>query len=375
MINQFVVATEIILYICFALLMGSLVLQAIPKTSKPFIYFPNNTRIAVVILIPVLSFFPLLEIGTILGGDVGLFVALKSVILTFEIGKAWMFTTLTSLVLLLYLLFNDLEKKPSAVWNAFILTSFLIFSAGYAGHASSITKWVGFLSHSFHFLAVVVWAGVVLIVAWFSKDATNWSKFLKIFSPLALICMFILIIAGLITMAIDINSYDDPNASIVDEYKNGLVVNYGLTLLLKHIIFIPLLVFAFINSIVLRNRLNENASYLPIKWIRAESIFILLVLIVTAFLELDYPPHQVDLLVKSTGYSPLLQAINSGQPPLPIKVDLVFEIKQYLLLLCSLIAAWLMVYSARKKESPLVSIVFGVVFIVTSFIAIVSAVQ
>lgn len=210
--DKLVIITEILLYISFSLLMGGLLTYAIPQAKRPTIDIPKKLLLQSVALIPTFSFAPLMETNIILSENLGFWVSLQSIIFSFEIGKAWLFTLGVSIVLYILIHKNDLENNPSIVRTAIFLTVLLALGIGYAGHASSITQWFGFVVHSVHFLAVIIWVGLMLMIAWFSKDHTNWQAFLKWFTPLAMICVVILTIAGYLTMGIDIQNYDNPNA-------------------------------------------------------------------------------------------------------------------------------------------------------------------
>jgi putative copper export protein len=374
-VNNLGVVTEILLYIDFSILMGGLLLSLVPETKRPPVHISKRILLVSVLLIPILSFIPLLEVVVLLSRDMGFGTTMSTILFTFEVGKAWLFTTVVSIFLFIRLSLININKNKAAIGTAIFLTVFLTFSAGYASHASSITDWIGFLSHSVHLLTVTVWAGVVLFIGWFSYNHKNWSSFFKWFSPLAVTSVVILIIAGYVTMKIDINSYENLNATLFQEYKDSLVINYGQALLIKHLFIIPLLVFAFINAILIRRKLQSNSQYNPIKWVKAESIFMILVMIATAFIGQDYPPHQVTQLVKTGGFSSLFELLNDQVINLPIHVVFDYSVTSYILFVFAVISAGCIILLSVKRESPALSFLFAIIFVICSYIGIVIGIR
>ncbi|QDP39601.1 copper resistance D family protein [Radiobacillus deserti] len=369
--NSVVIFTEVFLYVNFAILMGSLIVQVVPNTSKPTILTSKFLLTGSALLIPVLSLFPILETTFILGNGIGFMPVFTNILSSFEVGKAWTFTLILTVVLLVLFLTVDVTKNKTGTVLAIGLTVLLVFTTGYAGHASSITNWSGFFAHSFHFLGVVVWTGVVGVVAWFSRTTTGdqWNNFVRWFTPLAITCLVVLIVAGFFTMKIDINSYENADAPWYDEYRNSLVINYGQALLIKHLLFIPLLVFAFINSFIIKKRVKA-ASYNPIKWLRAESVFILFVLVATAYMGNDYPPHQVDNLIETSGASPLFNLFHTQAIQTPVLVSLQLSLVQYVLFGLAVVSAVSMIILARKEVKPTLSLLLGILFVLTTYVAL-----
>ncbi|UFU00324.1 CopD family protein [Radiobacillus kanasensis] len=371
--NSMVILTEVLLYVSFAILMGSLILMLLPATSKPPVWTSKGILMGSTLLIPILSLFPILELTSILGEGIGFMPVFTNILSSFEVGKAWTYTLILSVVLLVLFVTVDVKKNKTGNILAIGFTVLLVLATGYAGHASSITDWSGFFAHSFHFLAVVVWSGVVLVASWFSRqsEGEQWKKFVSWFTPLAIVCLVVLIIAGFFTMKIDINSYDDVTAPWYQEYRDSLLVNYGQSLLIKHLLFVPLLVFAFINAFIIKRRVSDS-GYNPIKWLRAESVFILFVLIATAFMGNDYPPHQINTLIQTSGASPLFNLFHTQTVQAPVQVGLQFELVQYVLFGLAAVSAIMMIRLARKETKPTLSFVLGILFVISTYIAVIT---
>ena len=139
-----------------------------------------------------------------------------------------------------------------------------------------------------HFLIVTLWTGILIQVAWFSKDKQKWSQFLRWFTPFAIVCIIIIGISGLTLMF---------NVVEPKDYVKSWVLPYGQMLLLKHISIIPVLVFAFING-VLSKKAATIPSFNPRPWIKAESFIILIVFYFTSVLGTLSPPHEVEFTVQ-----------------------------------------------------------------------------
>src|SRR5690606_11204693 len=104
-----------------------------------------------------------------------------------------------------------------------MFTLVLVLSLGWASHVASLTEWSGFVFQNLHFLATVVWVGIILIVSWFSIDNRNWNDFLNWFTPLAINCVVIIIASGFFMMSLVMD---------VNDYANAWTLSYGHTLLL-----------------------------------------------------------------------------------------------------------------------------------------------
>lgn len=375
--------TEFILYICFSVLIGSLILFLVPENKKPPINVPKGILYLAAVLIPIAAFLPVFQTAYLLAGDMDLWFFIKSVVFTFEIGKAWLFITFISVILICVLLAKNLiTNKRLTIWALF-LTFLMLLGYGRSSHAATITEWQGFVSHTLHFLAVTVWIGLLFVVSWFAKNKNNWISFLKWFTPVAIICLVVTMVAGYFTMEMDIDSYDDPNASIVQEYQNSLIVNYGQALVLKHIFIISLVLFAFVNGVIFRRKFNEE-SFNPLKWTRLESVYALIVFGLTAFMGQSWPPHQIYLLLNTEGASPLFEALYSGEIVNTIQnannfevfnVTISFGMESYLLFGLGLLFMALTIFAAINKKSVFVSTFSSLLMSLSVYIGIMIGVQ
>lgn len=379
----FILLTELVLYTSFSVLVGSLILFLVPKDERPPLDISEKILYLATGLVPLAALLPVINTAQILSGDMGFWFIFRSILFTFEIGKAWLFIVIVSVILLCALAAENLKTDKKATVLALTLTVLMLLGYTKSSHAASITEWQGFLFHTLHFLAVTVWIGLLFTVSWFSKNKDNWSSFLKWFTPVAIMCLIVAFITGYFTMGIDINSYDDPHASILQEYKNSLLVNYGQALLLKHVFIISLVLFAVINGFLFRKKQN-HASFHPLKWARLESFYALVVFGITAFMGQSWPPHQVYSLVQSSGPSPLFDALYDGDMVNAIASDEVredfdimfsFGLESYVLFGLSLLFMGIAIFVAAKKQSAFVSVCSSLFMALAIYFGIVIGVQ
>ncbi|MFD1848917.1 copper resistance D family protein [Oceanobacillus bengalensis] len=375
--------TEFLLYICFSMLIGYFILILVSENKRPTIHIPKKVLYLATVIIPIAAFLPIFQTAKILAGDYDFWLVLKNVVLTFEIGKAWLFMSFVSIILICVLLARNFNSKIHLITWAMVLTLLMLFGYTRSSHAASITEWQGFLFHSLHFLSVTVWIGILFVVSWFSKNKNNWLAFLKWFTPVAIICLAITIVAGYFTMEIDINSYDDPNATVLQEYQNGLIVNYGQALLIKHIFIISLVLFAFINGILFRRKSSQE-SFNPLKWTRAESAYALIVFGLTAFMGQSWPPHQIYMLLVTEGASPLFETLYDGEIVNVIQnasssdifnVSVFFGMESYLLFGLGLIFMVLTIFAAIKRNSVFISTFSALLLALSIYVGIMLGVE
>ena len=141
------------------------------------------------------------------------------------------------------------------------------------------------------------------MAGWLSTNHNNWEKFLKWFTPIAILCVLTTMGTGLYLMNLMVG---------FDEYTNGWKLTYGQALLLKHIFIIPLLAFAFINSILIKRRLKNDSTFNPIPWIKAESLVVLFIFTATSVLGQTSPPKDLETTFALVGPSKLFDFLYPG---------------------------------------------------------------
>lgn len=310
--------SEGLLYVCFAILIGALTLRIVPARLQPAVHVPNGLLLACAAAIPVLSYVPIHRLALLFAQDFELsyFAMLKSVLLDVNAGKAWIWTALGSAGLAVLLAAKSFRNDRHMPKVALFVTMLLIVWLGYASHASSLSALKGLVVHSTHFFTFSLWIGILFVVAWFSKSADNWQAFLKWFSPLAIVCVVVTLLAGITLM-----TFTTP------EYVNAWMLPYGQTLLIKHLLILPLLLFAYTNGFIYKSAVAKNPDFNPVRWLRIESVVALLVLAATAFMGQQSPPHTVKDTLQTESPSPLFTWLYKGafSPDLSLRFTLHME--------------------------------------------------
>lgn len=325
-----VYASEGLLYICFAILTGALLLRLVPEDRRPSVHVPNSLMLACAIAIPILSFIPIHRLAMLYAADFELTYAamLRSMLLDVNTGKAWVWTLIGSIGLACLFglkVFRNDRQMPKV---SLIVTFLLIIWLGYASHASSLFTFKGLLTHSAHFFAVSVWIGILFVVSWFSKDDANWPAFLRWFSPVAIGAVVLTLLAGFALMTFTTTNY-----------VSAWILPYGQMLLIKHLLILPLLLFAYTNGFGYQKMIKRNPSFRPKRWLQAESIIAMLILAVTGILGQQAPPHNVTETLQSVSPSPLFTALYQGSYSPDISLQLSFQIESMLMLSAALLMA------------------------------------
>ena len=359
-----VIVSEIVLYLCFSILMGSFILSIIPRNYRPSLFVRKSYLILAATGVGLFSFTPVLLLIWSLQQRLGWQAGIQMVLLTFDIGKAWIFTSIVVFLLLVFIAkFYQLENLGYS-WIGCLLTFLLIIGVAWSSHANSLEQGKGFIIHFAHFMAVTVWVGIMYIVSWFSKNHDNWLRFLRWFTPVAIGCLLVTIVSGIILMTFVMD---------IGQYPNAWMVDYGQFLLIKHILIISLLVYAFINGVLIRRRLSKNQSFNPVPWVRAESIFALLVFSATAAMSQQSPPSASTL--QDEGLSVLFELFYQGQYYPGMEAQLSINSMSILLIMIAFLFLILIFYAFSKKTSAIIIFLLCVLFSFSSYLAIILSIS
>ncbi|MFD2701973.1 copper resistance D family protein [Paenibacillus shunpengii] len=352
-----------LLYICYAFLMGSLLVQLAPAGSKPLVEIPRWTVNLSIVGIILLASAPLLQIIIRFGPSIGYGQAISSVLFTFKEGRAYLIVVgLCILLLLQFLLFKNSLQEKKVLYPSVLITVCIIAIFGWSSHLGAIAGLKGAAIQFLHMLGVAVWIGILLVIAWFTQEARNWPAFLKWYTPVAIAGVLMILVSGLMTM-----SYTTP------EYVNSWILSYGQALLMKHLLFIPLIVFGFGNGFIYKHKLKSNPSFNPIPWLRAEAIIVILVFGFTAFMKLQTPPHEVAETLKYSEPSAMFTMLHP-EASLPLSISLT----AWALIpgIIALLSLGTIVYSFRRNQSrPGSSLIAGLVFVMSAYAAVMLCVQ
>ena len=364
---QFIgIISETLLYLCFSIIIGSFLLSIVPSIYRPGFNVPKGVLMAATAGIAIFSFVPVLQIILYLYQDIGFVQTFKSVLFTFEVGKAWIFTYLVSNLLFIYIVWFDYRKKALYACIGIVFTFILILALGWSGHASSYDRVWGFFNHTAHFTAVSVWVGILLVVSWFSTNYSNWLNFLKWFTPVAIICFVTTILSGLFLMTVVVDYKD---------YMNSWMLPYGQALLIKHLLIIPLIIYAFINSVFIKRELKKNANFNPIGWTKAESLVVFLIFSATAVLGQQEPPHDIKTTLASSGVSKLFDLFYQGNLTRDSVIVLGLELNGIMLLVIALSFLGLTIVSYIKRAPNLFSFFMSVLFVVAAYLSVMVSIQ
>ena len=107
-------ASETLLYVCFAIVCGAVVLNAVPPSGKPNVRLPGSLLFNAVIGIALLSLVPVIKNTIFLTQFAGPFRdIIDDVLLELEFGKAWLWMFGMCTVLLALLSFRDPSRHPA----------------------------------------------------------------------------------------------------------------------------------------------------------------------------------------------------------------------------------------------------------------------
>lgn len=337
--------SDFFLYVMLAFLAGDVVLRSVKSEKKPLVEVPKKLLLLALALIPLLLAPPVIQLILLLSDSFGPAQAVVDVATEFRAGQSYVFGVLMAVAWLIVV-----WRNGSWVFRAFWLV-LSVLNAAYASHAASIADWQGFAGHAIHFLALVLWAGVLIHIAWFLRDGRNWRAFLKWFTPFSIAMMILLIGSGIWLMLFFVAPED---------YASSWILPYGQFLLLKHLSIVPLLLAAFINAFLSRSDAPNRA------WLKVESWLLLLVLLITAFMSKLAPPHNINETFRLEGSAPFIEWF-AGPQYLPVHAVWTPNIDAFLMLSIGLIFLGLQWLSYRKQLPEWLSFIFGLGFVVSVY--------
>ena len=350
--------SESLLYICFSLVMGYFILQLVPIAYKPTIVFPKWLLLLCVISIPTMSYIPLHLIAAQYADafQLGYIPMIRSILLDLPVGEAWLWTLLGSVGLALMVGIPALAKDRHMPKVGLLLTLLLSVWFGFASHAASLSSFRGLIVHTGHFTSVIIWLGILFIVSWFATDYSQWTKFLRWFSPLAIVCVLMSLIAGITLMSFT-----------TLQYNNGLMLNFGQYLLIKHITILPLLWLAFSNGYLYPRRAKKESTLSPKGFLRAESILALVVLIITAMLGQQAPPHNVVETLRTESPSRLFTSLYQGSFSPDMELLWQFNLNSVMLWLAASLMLYVS-YIAFRQRKISVMVIVCLLFILLAYL-------
>ncbi|WP_042420527.1 copper resistance D family protein [Geomicrobium sp. JCM 19038] len=278
-----VIFSNIVIFIALTLWAGLHLSEAIGTKRRPPIKVPSFLAPALGVIVIVFSFIP---VGLIVESTSQMFgepfqVVLSDVLFNFRIGQSFVATVALVIVALIwrYAVRND----NLLAWLQMIPTVGLFIAASWSSHAASLAD-TGFYLNTLHFLAAAFWAGTLLIVGFFSvKEHDGWESFFNWFTPFAIGVVLVMIGTGIGMMLL-----------ITPEYTNSWLMTYGQMQLLKHMLFVPLVLYGFAHGFLMKRRINNGLSDNKVRAsMRMESVLLVAIFLVTAGMVEQEPPHEV----------------------------------------------------------------------------------
>lgn len=284
--------SQAFLYICLAILTGTFVLYSVPAQKRPDLAVPKKWLLTSAIAIPILAFVPVIEVIENLGARLGYVDATVLVLTSTTVGLAWVMTLAFSIMLII------LVARGMFARFGLLIMVILMMTLAWASHATSMNFTTGIISDFLHTLAMSLWVGTLFIVSFFATNTTNWLAFLKWFSIMAAASLFTIVISGLLLMGV-----------LVPSYLTSWLTSYGQGLFFKHVFLIPIILLAFANTVVARFMVKRELPFNPLPWVRVESLFLIIILVITAIFTQQQPP--VHELTQSM-VSPVFQWLHGG---------------------------------------------------------------
>jgi putative copper export protein len=356
-----VMISQVLLYVCFSVLLGSFLLLLVPSDYRPEVIIRKHMLFISAITLPIFAFIPVLDIILLIAPRIGLFETIQIVLTTYSVGNAWNFTLLGSVMLVFLIIFARPNEKRIFAFLGMLLTVGLILTIAWSSHAGSINPITGIISHFIHLTAVSLWVGVLLIVGWCAINYNNWLAFLSWFSQIAFSCLVVTGLSGLLLTDV-----------LVDGYTDAWMVSYGQGLLIKHIFLLPLVFYAFINGFIVKYKLAQDATFNPVPWVRVESLVLFVIFMITAVFSQPSPPHGNYLT--NDAVSSIFRLFHNGVIDSSSTIGLAINLNTILFFILSILLTGLMALSFYKKASLIVSFLFSCIFVMSIYVMLMTSV-
>ncbi|MFS0728420.1 copper resistance D family protein [Paenibacillus sp. 1P07SE] len=293
---------EPFLYLSFAIGCGYVLLYLVPEAYRPVSNLSSRFALFASLGIGFFSFFPILRIVSFFGDDVGWLLTFQQVLFSFNEGRIFIFTLVASIVLGCLAYVHGRTGHPQALKGMLLCLVLLILAQGWSSHIASWYGSWGVIAQTLHIWAVALWAGPLLLAGWHPQPTRHWTSFLGWYHPLAILCMLVIASSGFVL-----------TNGIAPEYVNAWKLSYGQALLIKHILLVPLALFAIANGFWVKHRLQKDPQFRPQIWAKTESFILILIFTVTGFMNQQPAPHDVSDTLNESPASPLYLWFSGGQ--------------------------------------------------------------
>ena len=344
----YTIISDFLLYIFLSFLTGAVVLQFVPEHRKPAITVRKSLILLAIGALPFLSAAPVMQLTGLLMKNTGFGTALWTAISEFQIGQSFVLS-----ILLGFFWFGAAAINSSKYIQAFWLL-LVIINMGFGSHAATLDFIPGLLSHTLHVLSLTLWAGILIVVTWFSPALTNWRSFQKWFTPFALGMVAVITLSGFLVWLM----FSKPS-----DYTASWVLPYGQMLLLKHLSILPLLAAAFLNGF--GNKKKEASR----KGLQLETFMLGLVFLFTAVMSKLAPPHAITNTFLTEGAAPFVETL-TGKILLPIQPQFILSVDGILLLVVGILFLGLMLMIFFRRIPLWLSFMFGTGFVICIYLGV-----
>ncbi|WP_167449424.1 copper resistance D family protein [Halobacillus trueperi] len=298
------------LYACLSILIGAGLLSF----SDEKLAQRRKTWALIALTVPVLAAFPIIELAVMLQEyrEGSFLSSLFHVLTQLKGGQAWLL--LLSLAILHVILLNTMKQPKVAYSFSLLLIAGMILTQSVTGHSASTASFQGALFHTVHFIGVGIWSGILLVVSFFSDHEHQWESFVRWFTKVAIGCIVWITLTG-VAMSLLLSE------SIVGSW----MLSYGQALLVKHLLFIVLLLFAFVNGFLMKRLVAEDAGFSPRRWWKAESLLIVFIYTITGYMTEQETPHNIKQTLEQQDPSVLFRIFTTveGFGPLTLAPNLI----------------------------------------------------
>jgi putative copper export protein len=281
---------ELLSYIAFSFVAGHIVFRLV-RRKEAAVQTPRSDVLAGAASAALVTSGPVINLVSIIGAHDGYGKALLTVLFQTAAGHVWLGIFLLALCvwLLLYV-----DKLP---FVTLVLFLGMLFLRAYGSHPDA--GLIDTFAHFVHLSAAVFWVGVLAHVCFYTSEHFSWESFLKWFTPFATVLVTAVIGSGIVVMLF---------AMDIQDYGNVLMLTYGQMLLIKHIVFIPVLVFTVINMFLMKH-VRQHPHLQPLNWMRAEAFLLAIVFACSALLGSSPAPADIAEALSNAGAAPIFGSI------------------------------------------------------------------
>ncbi|PSL50992.1 putative copper resistance protein D [Salsuginibacillus halophilus] len=269
------------LFIALALIVGIVILRHVPPKARPDLSIPRWFIPLLFVCVTALAAVPYLQqvLSIVNMFNAPVVSTAFTVLIDYRSGQG-LLAVFAGMIL--YLISRLLLRSWCLGILQTIALVFVIFGVAWMSHAASLDRFGGFIADALHLSGASVWAGVVFVGAFFFSGEKGWRAFALWFHYVALGAVLSLLVTGLILMQY-----------IVPEYQNSWLLPYGQLLLIKHLLFLPLIFYGFFHGFLLKQKWKKDPGFVPRRSFQLEAVLLFVVFFVTGIMAEQTPPHEV----------------------------------------------------------------------------------